>query len=144
MSSTVPCRFAPLPCSLPVPKLCSISKWIVTIMRFTNNKNWEHRTERTKVESRIEILMQLTKVENAGKTYLKLKLKSGTETILSEHFNCIVMWQRGGASEACYIEGECGRYMYTHTQVHRAQVRCGLPRASYASEISEIERAADN
>lgn len=24
------------------------------------------------------------------------------------------MWQRGGASEACYIEGECGRYMYTY------------------------------
>lgn len=25
------------------------------------------------------------------------------------------MWQRGGASEACYIEGECGRNMYTYT-----------------------------
>lgn len=35
-------------------------------------------------------------------------------------------------------------HVHIHTQVHRAQVRCGLPRASYASEISEIERAADN
>lgn len=43
-----------------------------------------------------------------------MKLKSRTETILSEHFNCIVMWQRAGASEACYIEGKCGRYMYTY------------------------------